>query len=125
MITFRHKGDFSKLDGLLEKAKESLCIGVLDKYGRIGVKALSEATPKDSGTTASSWSYRIERDSGSPALAFYNSNVNEGVPIAVILQYGHGTGTGGWVAGTDYINPAMKPVFDNLAKEVWREVTSL
>lgn len=124
-ITFRHKGDFSKLDGFLEKAKESLRLGVLDKYGRLGVKALSEATPKDSGETASSWYYRIERRNGGAALAFYNSHVNDGVPIAVILQYGHGTGTGGWVEGRDYINPATKPIFDNLAKEVWREVTSL
>ena len=98
---------------------------MLDKYGRLGVKALSEATPKDTGETASSWYYRIERGSGSTSLAFYNSHVNDGVPIAVILQYGHGTGTGGWVPGTDYINPATKDIFDNLAKEVWREVTSL
>lgn len=125
MITLTSKGDFSKLTGYLERAKEAMHLGVLDKYGRLGVRALAEATPKDSGKTASSWSYRVERKDGSACLAFYNSNVNKGVPIALILQYGHGTGTGGWVQGTDYINPSIKPVFDNLAEEVWREVTSL
>lgn len=125
MITFRHKGDFSKLNRFLEKLKEAIKLGILDKYGQIGVEALSAATPVDSGITASSWSYEIERSGSSVSLRFLNSNINKGVPIAVILQYGHGTGTGGWVQGRDYINPALRPVFDKMAEEAWKEVTRL
>lgn len=123
MITFRHKGDFSKLNRFLERAKEGVKLGVLDKYGREGVAALASATPVDSGTTANSWSYEISHSSGSASISFSNSNVNKGVQIAIILQYGHGTGTGGWVEGRDYINPAIQPVFDRLADEAWEEVT--
>ena len=124
LIRFTHKGDFSKLSGFLEKAKESIRLGTLNKYGRLGVKALSAATPVDSGTTAASWSYQIERGDGTESIIFLNSNVNRSVNIAIILQYGHGTGTGGWVQGRDYINPALRPVFDKLADEVWEEVIS-
>ena len=95
MISFRQKGDFSKLTRFLEKAKEAVRLGDLDKYGREGVAALASATPVDSGLTARSWHYKIENRKGSVAISFYNSNVQNGVPIAVILQYGHGTGTGG------------------------------
>lgn len=123
MITFRQKGDFSKLTSFLEKAKESVKLGDLDKYGREGVAALASATPKDSGLTASSWSYKIENSNGKVSINFYNSNIQNGVPIAVILQYGHGTGTGGWVQGRDYINPAIRPIFDKIADNAWREVT--
>ena len=125
MIEFRHKGDFSKLTRYLERAKESVRLGVLDKYGREGVAALASATPVNSGLTAGSWYYEIIRENGSVKLQFSNSNVNKGVPIAIILQYGHGTGTGGWVEGRDYINPAIQPVFDRIANEAWREVTKL
>lgn len=123
MITFKHKGDFSKFSKYLERAKESVRLGTLDKYGNAGVAALAAATPVDSGETATSWYYEIERTKGSVTIRFNNSNVNQGVPIAIILQYGHGTGTGGWVQGRDYINPAIRPVFDNLADEAWKEVT--
>lgn len=123
MITFRQKGDFSKLTRYLERAKEAVKLGNLDKYGREGVAALTSATPIDSGKTANSWYYKIENANGSATISFYNSNVNEGVPIAIILQYGHGTGTGGWVQGRDYINPAIQPVFDKIAENAWREVT--
>lgn len=123
MITFRQKGDFSKLTRYLERVKESVKLGNLDKYGREGVAALASATPIESGKTASSWYYKIENSNGSATISFYNSNVNKGVPIAIILQYGHGTGTGGWVQGRDYINPAIQPVFDRIAEEAWREVT--
>lgn len=122
MISFRQKGDFSKLTRFLEKAKEAVRLGDLDKYGREGVAALASATPVDSGLTARSWHYKIENRKGSVAISFYNSNVQNGVSIAVILQYGHGTRTGGWVAGRDYINPAIQPVFDKIANEAWREV---
>ena len=125
MISFRHKGDFSKADRYLEKLKESVKLGVLDKYGRAGVAALSSATPVDTGLTANSWFYEIEHSSGSDKIVFNNSNIQNGVPIAIILQYGHGTGTGGWVQGRDYINPAIQPIFDQMAKEVWKEVTSV
>lgn len=123
MITFRQKGDFSKLTRYLERVKESVKLGNLDKYGREGVAALASATPIESGKTASSWYYKIENSNGSATISFYNSNANKGVPIAIILQYGHGTGTGGWVQGRDYINPAIQPVFDRIAEEAWREVT--
>lgn len=125
MITFRQKGDFSKLTRFLEKARNAVRIGILDKYGREGVAALASATPVESGKTASSWYYEIEHKNGSATINFLNSNINDGVPIAIILQYGHGTGTGGWVEGRDYINPAIQPVFDKLANEAWREVTEL
>lgn len=98
---------------------------VLDRYGREGVAALASATPYDSGRTADSWFYEIESTSGSSVIRFNNYNINKGVPIAIILQYGHGTGTGGWVEGRDYINPAVQPVFDRIVQEVWREVTKL
>lgn len=125
MISFRQKGDFSKLTRYFEKVKESAKIGVLDKYGREGVAALSSATPVKTGRTASSWYYEIERQNGSVSLVFKNSYIEHGVPIAVIIQYGHGTGTGGWVQGRDYINPAIQPIFDRIANDAWKEVTKL
>lgn len=125
MITFRQKGDFSKLTSFLERAKEAVKLGDLDKYGREGVDALSSATPVRTGLTANSWYYEIEHQNGSVSITFNNSNVNKGVPIAIILQYGHGTRNGGWVQGRDYINPAIQPVFDRIANEAWEEVTKL
>lgn len=125
MIKFTHKGDFSKTSRFLEKAKNAVRLGELDKYGRAGVAALSSATPFESGKTASSWYYEIERQNGKVSINFCNSNFNQGVPIAIILQYGHGTGTGGWVEGRDYINPAIRPIFDEIANNAWKEVTGL
>lgn len=125
MISFRQKGDFSKLTRFLERAKEAVHLGILNKYGREGVSALASATPLDSGLTADSWRYEIENKNGVATIAFYNSNIQNGVPIAVILQYGHGTRNGGWVQGRDYINPAIRPVFDKIAESAWREVTKL
>ena len=125
MITFRQKGDFSKLTRYLERAKEVIKLGDLDKYGKEGVDALSSVTPVDSGLTASSWYYKIENKNGSAIISFYNSNVNNGVPIAIILQYGHGTNNGGWVEGRDYINPAILPIFEKIANDAWEEVTKL
>ena len=122
MIKIRQKGDFKKFTSFLERAKEGLDIGVLDKYGRKGVAALSSATPVDTGLTASSWFYKIENKNGVAKIEFHNSNIQNGVPIAVILQYGHGTRNGGYVVGRDYINPAIQPVFDELAKNAWKEV---
>ena len=125
MISFRQKGDFSKLTRFLEKAKNAVHLGILDKYGREGVAALASATPLDSGKTASSWYYEVQHGEGTASINFYNSNVNKGVPIAIILQYGHGTRNGGWVQGRDYINPAIQPVFDEIVDKAWREVTKI
>lgn len=125
MISFRQKGDFSKLDRFLERAKEAARLSILDKYGREGVDALSSATPVDSGETANSWFYEIKHDNGSATITFCNSHINKGVPIAIVLQYGHGTGTGGWVEGRDYINPAIQPVFDKIVDSAWKEVTKI
>ena len=125
MISFRQKGDFSKLTRFLERAKETVRLGDLDKYGRAGVAALASATPVDSGQTANSWYYQIEHKNGSSIITFYNSNIQNGVPIAIILQYGHGTRNGGWVQGRDYINPAIQPIFDQIANNAWKEVTKL
>lgn len=125
MISFRQKGDFSKATRYLERAKQTVRLGTLDKYGREGVAALASATPKDTGKTADSWYYVIENKKGSVTISFLNSNIQNGVPIAIILQYGHGTGTGGWVQGRDYINPAIQPIFDRIVNEAWREVTKL
>ena len=125
MISFRQKGDFSKLTCYLERAKEAVRLGDLDKYGREGVAALASATPVDSGETANSWYYEIENKNGSATISFHNSNIQNGVPIAIILQYGHGTRNGGWVQGRDYINPAIQPIFDKIANEAWKGVTNL
>lgn len=100
-------------------------LGDLDRYGREGVAALASATPVDSGLTANSWSYEIVRANGTVTINFKNSNIQNGVPIAIILQLGHATGTGGWVQGRDYINPAVRPIFDRIANDAWREVTKL
>lgn len=123
MIKFRQKGDFSKVTKYLAKVKDVAKLNNLDKYGREGVAALASATPVDSGLTANSWSYKIERQNGSVSISFHNTNINKGVPIAIILQYGHGTKNGGWVEGRDYINPAIRPIFDKIANDAWKEVT--
>lgn len=125
MITFSQKGDFAKLTSFFEKCKNVVKLGDLDKYGKEGVAALSSATPVDTGLTANSWYYEIEHRDGSATISFKNSNIKDGVPIAIILQYGHATGTGGWVEGRDYINPAIQPIFDKIAENAWREVTKL
>ena len=125
MITFSSKGDFSKADRYFKRLLEAARIGVLDKYGAEGVRALAANTPTESGKTAASWDYEIERGANQVRIIFTNSNMSKGFPIAIMLQYGHGTGTGGWVEGRDYINPAIQPVFDRLAADAWKEVASL
>ena len=121
-IKISTKGDFKNITRWLERSKEKAHLGILDKYGKAGVEALSAATPVDSGVTASSWRYEIQNGSNGATLSFHNDNINEGVNIAIILQYGHGTGTGGWVEGRDYINPAIQPIFDEFVEEVVKEV---
>ena len=125
MIKFKQKGDFSKLTKFLEKTKEAVKLEDLDRFGKAGVSALASATPVETGLTANSWYYKIERDNGSATISFHNSNIQNGVPIAIILQYGHGTRNGGWVQGRDYINPAIQPIFDKIAESAWREVTNV
>lgn len=121
MITFSHKGDFKKTMNFLKRA-EKLDFRDLMKYGQKGVEALREATPKDSGLTADSWYYQIRKTENGISLEFCNSNIVDGVPIAIILQYGHGTRNGGYVQGRDYINPAIQPIFDEIAENLWKEV---
>lgn len=125
MIGFRNKGDFSKTQSYFRKVREAAQVQILEKYGNEGVAALASATPVRTDLTSTSWYYRIERSGSKIKLIFLNSNVNKGVQIAVILQMGHGTGTGGWVEGRDYINPAIQPVFDNIVDAAWKEVTKL
>ena len=124
-ITFTHKGNFNNIEKFLNAMLNRKYLNVLDKFGQAGVDALMSATPKDTGLTASSWGYEIVHDLNATSIVFTNSHVNEGCNIAIILQYGHGTGTGGYVSGRDYINPAIQPVFDRIAEEAWREVLSL
>lgn len=125
MITFRHTGDFSKATRYFERLRNATRLNVLEKYAREGVAALSSATPVESGQTAGSWGYEISRSSDSAKITFTNSNIENGFPVAIMLQYGHGTGTGGWVQGRDYINPAIQPIFDKIANEAWKEVSRL
>lgn len=120
-ISFNKMGDWSDTKKFLNKTNR-INNRILSKYGDLGVNALQNATPTDSGQTANSWEYTIEVNSGSAVLSFDNTNTNNGVNIAIILQYGHGTGTGGYVQGRDYINPAIQPVFDRLADEAWKEI---
>lgn len=125
MVSFRQKGDFANVTRYLERAKKGIRLSSLDRFGHEGVAALASATPVESGETANSWNYKIENQNGIVKIGFYNSNVVNGVPIAIILQYGHGTRNGGYVQGRDYINPAIQPVFDQLAKHAWKEVTQV
>lgn len=124
MIRITHKGDYSKVTRYFEKLIKRATIVALEKYGQMAVDALAAATPVRSGLTASSWHFEINKTGKGYSIDLYNSHVNKGVPIAIILQYGHGTGTGGWVEGRDYINPAIQPVFDKLASDAWKEVSN-
>ena len=125
MISIDQKGDFAALTTYLNKLNKQNNIEILNKYGKEGVRLLSSATPVRSGKTAASWYYKIEQSKNAISLNFYNSNINKGVPIAIILQYGHGTRNGGWVQGRDYINPVVQPLFNKIAQEAWKEVTKV
>lgn len=122
VVMFQQKGDFRRTSDFLKRANRLNLDVILNQYGQEGVEALRAATPKDTGTTANSWSYVVHKGTGSITITWSNSNIVDGVPIAVILQYGHGTRNGGYVQGTDYINPAMKPIFDKIAQRAWEEV---
>ena len=122
VISVQTRGNFQKTEGLLHRIIQKHYRDKLHHYGNLGVQALQNATPKDSGKTAESWSYEIVEEGGRLALYWKNDNRNNGVLIAILLQYGHGTRNGGWVEGLDYINPALRPIFENMAREVWKEV---
>lgn len=123
IVTVTQKGNWDKTTRYLNRLKSFRAEATLNKYGQKGVAALSAATPVDSSETANSWSYEIISRKGYSSIRWYNSHVVDGRPIAILLQYGHGTGTGGYVEGRDYIMPAIRPIFDQIATEVWREVT--
>lgn len=123
-ITFRHKGNFSKTEQFINRILHRDYLNVLDRYAQMCLDQLASATPKDSGQTAASWGYEIVRNSDSTSISFYNTNIQNGANIAILLQYGHGTKNGGYVVGRDYINPVIRPAFDKIAEEVWKEVTS-
>lgn len=124
-VKFEVSGGFTKTERFLNRMKRREYLNVLDEFGRDGVQALRNATPVDSGATAEAWDYEIKRTRNYTEIVWTNSNINDGVPIAVILQYGHGTGTGGYVQGRDYINPAIRPIFDKIAEKAWKVVTSV
>lgn len=124
MIRFKHSGDFKHTEAFFKNATRQSPESILQKYGQAGVDALAAATPKDTGATAASWSYEIVATRSGYSIYWSNSNENRGVNIALILQYGHGTGTGGYVKGVDYINPAIRPIFDEIANAAWKEVTA-
>lgn len=125
MIGFRSHGDFKKTEKFLKKSLGRDYRTILEKYGQKGVLALTAATPIDTGLTAASWSYTITENKNGLSVIWENSNVQKGVNIAIILQYGHGTKNGGYVSGRDYINPSLQPIFDDMANAAWKEVTSI
>lgn len=124
MIEITSEGDFKNTEKFLKKVKEGRYMDVLDKYGNVGVSALAQATPKRTGKTAASWGYEIQKERGGYVIYWTNNNSNKDFYVAIALQYGHGTRNGGYVMGRDYINPAMRPVFDKIAEDAWKEVTS-
>lgn len=124
MITTKSSGSFKNTKAFFARVQNGSIFSELSAYGQQGVDALSNATPRDSGETANSWQYHIFKKNGKYGVAWYNTHVVDGIPIAIILQYGHGTGTGGYVQGYDYINPAIRPIFDKIADDVWKKVIS-
>ena len=125
MVRITHKGNFNNTERFLKGAPKIKYRRILEKYAKEGVKALASATPVDSGVTADCWDYELKVGQGFYSISWTNTNVVDGVPIAIILQYGHGTGTGGYVQGRNYINPAIKPIFDKISESLWQEVSRL
>lgn len=124
MISVSSEGSFDSTEKFLRKMSTLNVDNILNSEAQKGVAALSKATPQDSGRAAISWGYRIEKTNNSVTISWTNSDVENGFPVALMIQYGHGTGTGGYIQGKDYINPAMRPVFDSIAETVWKAVTS-
>lgn len=125
MISVKCTGDFKNTTKFLERARKLSITDILNKYGTEGVKALSAATPKDTGETAASWGYKIEAGSNQSTITWTNDSISGGIPIVMLIQYGHGTKNGGYVSGVDFINPAIKSVMDKMADSIWREVTKI
>ena len=125
MIRVKQRGDFARTERFFKQAAAADYMSIFNKYGQIGVAELSAATPKDSGAASSSWDYIILKKNGSFSIVWTNTNIENGVPVVILIQYGHGTKNGGYVEGRDFINPATLVVFEELAKEIWKEVTSL
>lgn len=123
-IKFTHKGNFNNTERFLKRMRKGEIFDILNQYGAIGVQALAAVTPKESGLTASQWGYSVEKKHGKYSIIWTNDHLINGTPLVVMLQYGHGTGTGGYVYGRDFINPAIQPIFDEMASTVWKEVTS-
>ena len=124
MLRFESRGDFKNTERFLRKMSSVDIASALKSFAQEGVRALAAATPLDSGKAASSWGYEITRSRTTTSITWTNSDVENGFPVAIMLQYGHGTRNGGYVVGRDYINPAMQPVFDKMADEAWKVVTS-
>ena len=122
MIYYEISGNFNNTDAFLKRMVGQDLFSVLDKYGKRGVEALAKATPEDSGLTADSWGYKVIKSKSKPGIEWYNTNVNDGVPVAILIQYGHGTGTGAYIQGIDYINPAIRPIFEQIVEDIWRQV---
>ena len=121
MIGITSKGDLSKTNNFLKKLQRRDIYSDLNRYGQMGVDALSNATPIDSNLTANSWKYRVIKGKR-PGIEWYNTNEVNGTPVAILIQYGHATGTGGYVAGRDFINPAIRPIFDKISTDIWKKV---
>ena len=124
MITYTVSGDYSKTDKFLKSMQNGDLFSNLDRYGKMGVRALADNTPEESGLTSDSWGYRVIKSRTRPGIEWYNRNVNDGANIAILIQYGHGTGTGGYVQGIDYINPAIRPIFNKIVDDIWSQVKS-
>ena len=124
-VKVKVKGSYDRTKSWLARLRYNKFLEKLERYGQEGVDALSIATPVDTGKTAASWDYEIHYEKGSVKIVWTNSNKNKGIPVAILIQYGHGTGTGGYVQGIDYINPALKPIFDKIAEEIWAEAVKV
>lgn len=124
MITFSQSGDFSNTERFLKNVANDSFFANLESYGQAGVRALADNTPRDSGETAMSWGYKVIRSRTNPGIEWYNTNVNDGTSVAILIQYGHATKSGGYISGRDYINPVIRPIFDKIAEDIWKKVTA-
>ena len=124
MLTFSQSGDFGNTERFLKNVGNDSFFANLEAYGKAGVQALADNTPRDSGETAQSWGYKVIRSRTNPGIEWYNTNVNDGTSVAILIQYGHATKSGGYVSGRDYINPVIRPIFDKIAADIWKKVTA-
>ena len=124
MLTFSQSGDFGNTERFLKNVNNDSFFANLESYGQAGVRALADNTPRDSGKTAQSWGYKVIRSRTNPGIEWYNTNVNDGTSVAILIQYGHATKSGGYISGRDYINPVIRPIFDKIAADIWKKVTA-